>query len=177
MRNLTISKRIVSIALLTIMLLVGGVGALLQFLYSNIAYASTGDSSSGFVVCQNTNYGSPCETFYYTSHDTCIFLDQVAGHNRSVQYLGSYIGGYSAVMYHDNNCQTYLARYDNNNPDIGWGLYDQFSSMRLEQHTLPPGTQVSPPNGYTFPSGTTAVDVNFSGTAPFTLHVWDPKTG
>jgi hypothetical protein len=107
------------------------------------AQSTRSDISDGFQVCQNTNYGQPCETFTYTSHDTCISLDQMAGHNKSVEYLGSYIGGYSAVMYHDTNCQTYLARYDSNNPDIGWGLYDQFSSMRLEQH-IPPTPSPTP---------------------------------
>jgi hypothetical protein len=136
----------------------------------------TPSPTNGFQVCQNTNYGQPCEVFHYTSHDTCISLDQMAGHNKSVEYIGDYVNDYSAVMYHDNNCGTYLARYDNNNPDIGWGLYDQFSSMRLEQHMPPDATQVSPINGATLPSGTTETDVSFSGTAPFTLHVWDLTT-
>src|SRR5205823_1108617 len=74
------------------------------------------------------------------------------------------------------NCGTYLARYDNNNPDIGWGLYDQFSSMRLEKHMPPNATQVNPANGAILPTGTTETDVSFTGNAPFTLHVWDLTT-
>ncbi len=93
--------------------------------------------NSGFVVYSDTNYGGNHGTFTYTNHDFCINLDQMAGHNKSVQYIGDYVGGYSAVMYHDTNCGTYLARYDDSKSDIGWGLYNQFSSMRLEKHVPP----------------------------------------
>jgi len=98
---------------------------------------STPMPSDGVQICSATNYGSPCETFTYTSHDTCIGLDQVAGYNRSVRLLGSYTT-YSVVMYHDRNCGTYLARYGSSISDIGSGLYDQFSSLRLEQPSVGP---------------------------------------
>lgn len=92
-----------------------------------------GGSSDGATIYSETNFNGTFETFTYSSNTTCIYLDQMAGRNKSFQFTGNYVGKYSAVMYHDANCGTYLARYGNPSPDIGSGLYNQFGSMRLEK--------------------------------------------
>jgi len=128
--------------------------------------------NSDFTVYSETNYGGNHETFTYTSHDTCIPLDQMAGHNKSVKDVG-----YSAVMYHDSNCGTYLARYDNDNSDIGWGLYNQFSSMRLEKHILSapdsPGNP-TPADGTALPEGTKQVTLSWdwNSASESQIHEW-----
>lgn len=102
--------------------------------WSNAQITVKAGSANGFQVCSGTNYGTPCEAFQYSNNSTCIPLDQVAGNNKSVRFIGNYVNSYNAIMYHDASCGTYLAQYGGGGyPDIGVGLYNQFSSMRLEK--------------------------------------------
>jgi C1A family cysteine protease len=133
-------------------------------------------SGDGVRVYDQTSYGGEYQTFTYTNNNTCIYLDRLDNRAESLRFLGSYQGNYSAVMYGDSSCSVYNARYEQDTSDFGWGLNNQFSSMRLErrQPPQPPPAPHSPnpPNGATL-DHRTSLDVSFQGDGDqFRIHVW-----
>jgi len=146
---------------------------ILQNQFSSMRIEYTGSASNGFQVFQNVNYSGDSEVFHYTSHDTCINLDKMAGKQDSLKFTGSYIGWYSAVMYHDTGCGTFLARYEQDYPDLSRNiLQNQFSSMRLELHTAP-GTPGGPQPTDGSSVSTSDATLSWDGASDTSqIHIW-----
>jgi len=96
--------------------------------------------ADGIELCDNANYGAPCAAYVYTNNDTCINLASSGMDDKaeSLRFRGNYIGNYDAVLYADNSCSVYNARYGSDATSLG-GLNNQISSFRIEQHGAPPG--------------------------------------
>ncbi len=90
--------------------------------------------SDGVALYENSNYGGSSGIFSYSSNSTCIYLGGMDNRANSIRFLGSYSGNYDAVMYGDNNCGVFNARYFGQYVSDFALLNDQFSSMRIEKH-------------------------------------------
>jgi murein DD-endopeptidase MepM/ murein hydrolase activator NlpD len=94
--------------------------------------------NDGIDLCDGTNYGQPCQTFYYHGNDTCQNLATWGWDNRadSVRFKSDYAGGYDIIVYHDNSCNVYNARYGQDTPDMG-AFKNAIASIRIEKHGPP----------------------------------------
>ena len=92
-------------------------------------------STNAIELCDSMNYVGACIAYTYTSNGTCINLANSGMDNRaeSLRFRGSYIGNYEVILYGDNACGVYIARYGSDATDLG-GLNNQTSSIRIERH-------------------------------------------
>ncbi len=104
--------------------------------------------ANGIQFCDASNYSAPCVTYTYIADNTCIALANNGMDNKiqSLKFMGNYIGNYSVILFEDNSCATYIARYGNNSSDLG-GLNNITSSFRIEQ--LQPADCPTSPDGVT----------------------------
>ena len=91
----------------------------------------------------STSYGGTYYDYRYQNNDKCIDLNPsgMSDRSESIKLMDYYVGNFDAILYGDNACQVYLARFGEESPNFG-GLNNQFSSMRIEKHAylVPDGT-------------------------------------
>jgi hypothetical protein len=102
-------------------------------------YGAPAGPNDGVELCDGTQYGQPCQPFYHQGNDTCLNLSTWGWDNRadSVRFRSGYAGGYDVIVYHDNGCNVYNARYGQDTPDMG-AFKNAIASIRIEKHGPPP---------------------------------------
>jgi hypothetical protein len=124
-------------------------------------------SADGFQVCDGTNYSGNCQVYHWSDNNSCISLGDLAGHNKSVKFLGSYVKLYDANLFNDANCGKFQSVFFDDNPDIGWGLYNQYSSLKLIHH-FPPDA----PNNFRTTNSGANVKLEWDDSTFSKIHVW-----
>ncbi len=136
-------------------------------------------AGDGIEICDALNYGTPCKTYTYVNDSTCKNLASDGWDNKleSLRFKGSYVGGYDIILYDDNACGTYIARYGSDAGTLGW-LNNLSGSFRIEKHAPPPtptpnpGDSVelcegtnwgSPCQPFTYVNNNYCIDLNASG--------------
>lgn len=151
-----------------------GTGGML--ISSNVPYSPAITPTSGILLCDGENYAPACFAYTWDSNEACIDLGASGMDNRaeSVSFQGDYATNFEVVMYSDNQCGVYSARFGSSSGTLpGWG--NQISSIRIEKKIPPP-----PPQGgrlelcqgtdfgggctpYTWSNNSQCIDLNGSG--------------
>ncbi len=84
------------------------------------------------------NFGSSSYDFTYVGNDYCTNLSPYGWDNRarSLQFRDGYVGGFDVILYDDNGCGVYNARYGSDASDLG-AFNAKISSIRIERHAPP----------------------------------------
>lgn len=86
----------------------------------------------GVILYDGTNYTGDYQVYTYPGYKTCVNLGGMNNRSDSIKLKGPYYHNFDAIMYGDDDCRTFNARFDKDKDDFQL-QNNNFSSMEIEK--------------------------------------------